>query len=450
MDNEKLNNEIDEGAPEETIAEQTSGDIEDVGVNAGTAADADGYEAGAENDSEMDGQTDVEGYPDSHEINESDIESAAKDYFSEMYNEEEIAEVARKLEDTATDISTEAPIKTRSPEQNRSVENGIPAIHSEAPETGPEKSDPDSEKKKPDNKSFWMMICAILVLLGVIAVVIFNGPNIGIKRSDYVSPPDTADSGEIPEVTEPEELYNVEIDFYDRSDIAVFTKEMKLSDLLETIGCILADDEVPSVPLDTVINADTKVTVEKHKTEILTVEEEIPFETEVRETDLIMKGTAETVQEGKNGKGKTEFKIEYVNGKEVSREKISYEVIEPAVNEIYEYGVGGTLVGNDGRTYSYSLRKIVTATHYHIPGPTYFGREADETVIAVDSSVIPLGTRVYVKNSRYDFGPRMAADVGSIKGDTIAIWLPTTNYQYASFAAAGYVYDMEIYFLDGN
>jgi 3D (Asp-Asp-Asp) domain-containing protein len=388
--------------------------------------------------------------PDSHEISESDIESAAKDYFSEMYSEEEIAEVAKKLEDTASDISIDEPIKTRSPEQNRNVENGIPAIHAETPEPEPANEPEKDDKKKSDNKAFWLMICAILVLLAVAAIVIFQGSNLGIKKSDYVSPDKTLDSQELPEVTEPVALYNVEIDFYDRSDISVFTKEMKLSDLLETIGCVLADDEVPSVPLDTVISADTRVTVEKHKTEILTVEEEIPFEKEVKETDLIMKGTAKTIQEGKNGKSKTEYRIEYVNGKEVSREKISYEVTEPAVNEIYEYGVGGTIVGNDGKTYTYSIRKIVTATHYHIPGPTYFGREADETVIAVDSSVIPLGTRLYVKNARFDFGLRTAADVGSIKGDTIAIWLSPSNYQYAAFAASGYVYDMEIYYIDGQ
>ena len=124
MDREELNNEIDEKITAENKAADEIPETER--PQATEDAGYDGEEI-PEETTELTGEADQEngdaagaGYgdeaSDSHEISESDIESAAKDYFSEMYNEEEIAEVAKKLENTSGDISIEEPIKTRSPE----------------------------------------------------------------------------------------------------------------------------------------------------------------------------------------------------------------------------------------------------------------------------------------------------------------------------------------------
>ena len=119
------------------------------------------------------------------------------------------------------------------------------------------------------------------------------------------------------------------------------------------------------------------------------------------------------------------------------------------MNEVYEEGVGGSFVGSDGVTYSYSYRKVVPATYYNIEGLTYLGTMADESVIAVDMDNIPLGTRLYVKNDRYDFGVRVASDIGGQVDEwEIDIWLSSSNPYYSSFSREGYIYDMEIYYID--
>ena len=60
------------------------------------------------------------------------------------------------------------------------------------------------------------------------------------------------------------------------------------------------------------------------------------------------------------------------------------------------------------------------ATCYYVGGTTASGLPADESVIAVDPSVISLGTRVYVTGAYGDFGERIAADTGgNIIGNTI-------------------------------
>lgn len=63
---------------------------------------------------------------------------------------------------------------------------------------------------------------------------------------------------------------------------------------------------------------------------------------------------------------------------------------------------------------------VVSATCYDLPGHTATGMPVGQGVVAVDPSVIPLGTRMYVP----DYGNGVAADVGSgIQGATIDLWM---------------------------
>jgi 3D (Asp-Asp-Asp) domain-containing protein len=70
----------------------------------------------------------------------------------------------------------------------------------------------------------------------------------------------------------------------------------------------------------------------------------------------------------------------------------------------------------------------VSATCYDLPGRTATGMPVGQGVVAVDPSVIPLGTRMYVPG----YGNSVAADVGGgIKGDVIDLWM--TPSQCASW-----------------
>jgi 3D (Asp-Asp-Asp) domain-containing protein len=66
----------------------------------------------------------------------------------------------------------------------------------------------------------------------------------------------------------------------------------------------------------------------------------------------------------------------------------------------------------------------VSATCYDLSGRTATGMPVGQGVVAVDPSVIPLGTRLYVPG----YGHGVAADVGGgIKGDTIDLWMTPTQ-----------------------
>jgi 3D (Asp-Asp-Asp) domain-containing protein len=64
----------------------------------------------------------------------------------------------------------------------------------------------------------------------------------------------------------------------------------------------------------------------------------------------------------------------------------------------------------------------VVASGYALPGRTATGIRVGWGVVAVDPSVIPLGTRLTIPG----YGEGVAADVGSaIKGARIDLWFPT-------------------------
>ena len=70
----------------------------------------------------------------------------------------------------------------------------------------------------------------------------------------------------------------------------------------------------------------------------------------------------------------------------------------------------------------------VVATAYALPGRTASGSPAGWGAVAVDPSVIPLGSRLSVPG----YGPGVAADTGgAIQGARIDLWFPSVAQAHA-------------------
>lgn len=310
--------------------------------------------------------------------------------------------------------------------------------------------------------------------IGIVCLVLVVGLAVGIpvalsKRSsptpdfemgknyETEPAPDTADTNGVgrDEVTdtetetEPEIKFPVTLTFYDREPITVSTTAITLGELLEVAGYVVQDTDSFSLPLDTELTEETTITVDTVTYDTATETVTLPYESKVTNVQTIPKGQKNISQNGQNGSKTITYSVKLVNGTEVERTVASEDVTTWPVDEIAEVGVGGTLVGSDGVTYSYSYYRVVNATYYDIPGATYLGYDADETVVATDFDYIPAGTKIYVKNDRYDFGVRTAADTGSsIDGWEVDVWLSDANPQKATFAKEGYINDMIIYYID--
>ncbi|MBE6541293.1 MAG: hypothetical protein E7672_02470 [Ruminococcaceae bacterium] len=410
---------------------------------------------------------------------------------------DDIAYVAERITGARHSISaTAAPLKVREKDEEHSPETkaeiAAAAIVTESSEGEPAaEPDAQTDEQTTDNSSMSSgKVFKILVVSAVAVIVVLASLVVGInavlgkeRPSDFdmseshddqpeviepsndpennVDPDDTDDSSETnnddtetdteseTETDPPKQIFTVNLDFFARSDLVVSTEEITFGELLDNIGCTLAEGEVPSVDFDYVIAADTTIMIDKITYGSETITESIAYKSEVKEIDTIMRGTKNYLQYGENGTLEKTYTIEYKNGVEQSRSLASENVIKWPVDEIYELGVGGSFVGANGKTYTYSLRRVVSATYYDIEGLTYIGCNADESCIAVDKSYVPLKTILYVKNDKYDFGERIAADIGGeVKEWEIDIWISHDNPQLPDFAWIGYHKDMEIYYID--
>ncbi len=503
----------EENAEEETVEADTkdaeaakSDESAQVDEEETREGEAETYEVEAETD-ETEGTRDEE--DDSYDPYEDDVVEDDDEHFAAVaeritgarHTRATTAAPLRVREDadhapTAPKATAGIPVREKTEEKGGAVEE-VPSAEASAEDvattdaTTAEATPAEAPDKEPfaflgDKKTFVTIVasaCALILLLVSIIIVINGASNeeyptgqpadivIGdtYEHAEVITPSvsdpvddKTEDSGEETDPSQSEEeteaetvpqatKFTVTLDFFDKEDVTVVTEAIVLSELLTKAGCKLDEADVPSVSLDSLIAASTTVKIDKHAWVSETATEEIPFETVQVDVDTIPRGTTNWIQNGENGVITKTYTVEYVNGVEMSRTLISEETTKWPVTAKYEYGVGGSFVGGDGKYYTYSHRMVVRATYYNWEGLTHLGMYVDDTALAVDPNLIPLGTHLYVKNDKYDFGYRLANDTGAdIKGDWIDIWISKEDAAtiHKEFCDIGFHYDMEVYFID--
>jgi len=219
--------------------------------------------------------------------------------------------------------------------------------------------------------------------------------------------------------------------------LAIGGREIWLRTTAPTVGEALAgsrlavhpDDRVEPGSDEPVVNG-LRVVVTRIVRSFRHHADPIPFET-VRREDMTMDlGKVVVAQPGANGLLERLLLITYEDGRQVSIEELSKEVAREPITQIERVGTAGTIV-RDGQTIRFLKRMDVTATAYE-PGPiscgayadgyTALGLRATRGIIAVDPTVIPFWTRVYVDG----YGFAVAGDSGSaIRGNRIDVCFDT-------------------------
>lgn len=207
-----------------------------------------------------------------------------------------------------------------------------------------------------------------------------------------------------------------------------------------TVADALAKAGVSLGPLDRVVPARETPLEEGMEIRVIRVRQEevveretIPFRTLRWAEPHLPKGEERVVREGKEGILERRFLLTYEDGELVSRRLISTQVVEEPVNRIIGEGTREAAKVLETATGSYRYVDVLEmeATAYY-PGPestgewadgyTYTGLRAGKGVVAVDPSVIPLGTRLYIPG----YGEAIAADIGgAIKGNRIDLGFDT-------------------------
>jgi uncharacterized protein YabE (DUF348 family) len=189
-----------------------------------------------------------------------------------------------------------------------------------------------------------------------------------------------------------------------------------------------------------VITPDDEIAVVRVEKVTDVVEESIAFATEKKNDSSILKGKEKVVQEGKTGSKQKTFEVVKENGKEVTRTLQSEKVISEPITKVVNVGtkvVTAAVSRNNSSAPSGGKEFYVSATAYTpncsgCSGITATGINLNNNpglkLIAVDPSVIPLGSKVWVEG----YGYAIAGDTGgAIKGNKIDVLFSSKAQAYA-------------------
>lgn len=168
--------------------------------------------------------------------------------------------------------------------------------------------------------------------------------------------------------------------------------------------------------------------------EIVTSTEKVAFETKYVDNADMPEGTEKVTQEGKSGVLEITKKQYYFDGKITKVEEISRKVIEEPVDTIIQVGTKKKeqpASSIDGLNYKKTITMKSTAytpNDAGCSGRTATGAKATKGIAAVDTNVIPFGTKLYIPG----YGIAVAADRGgAIKGNRIDLCYNTLSEAYS-------------------
>lgn len=253
-------------------------------------------------------------------------------------------------------------------------------------------------------------------------------------------------------------LNSVNIKFSNNQEITVLTAKTKISDILQENHIVIEDNETVTPGIDSEItNTKTIVislkgeepikiaqntTTEINKEQVLeeytnltekieTVIEEIPFETVTKDVSNGATTTRNAViQYGKNGEKKVTYKVTYKEDEELSREKLSEEIIKNPVDKIVQVQSKSVIVsrssfsrvtGTSGKSGVYKVTAYCACMQCcgKTNGITASGAKATANHTIAAPRTFAFGTKVVINGTTYVVEDRG----GAIQGNRIDIYM---------------------------
>ncbi|MCM3715430.1 3D domain-containing protein [Alkalihalobacillus oceani] len=231
------------------------------------------------------------------------------------------------------------------------------------------------------------------------------------------------------------------------TQIKRWTTPGTVRDILQKHNIIVGEDEFVRPSLDTRLTTENTIEIIEFLSDKEVQTEYINYSVIKQESDDLMVGQEQIIQEGQQGIIEKTFHVIEQDGKETSRILVSEEVTREPSNQLIAVGtkkqverqnpsiqdhlpsidrVPPLIIDREGKE-----TMLVTATAYTpdclgCTGITKMGidlrHRPNIKVIAVDPEVIPLGATVYVEG----YGKAVASDIGSaIKGKKIDLYMHT-------------------------
>lgn len=187
------------------------------------------------------------------------------------------------------------------------------------------------------------------------------------------------------------------------------------------IGISGLDEVEPA--LETPLRDELSMTITRVREDVEVTEEIVPYETVFQPDPTLPIDTQEVQANGAEGITRQRYRVRYENGSEVERQLEDTWVAQEPAQRVIAYGQfiePKTATMNDGTQITYWRRIRMLASSYSAAtagvskdepwyGRTYSGEPMRKGVVAVDTQVIPLRTKVYVPG----YGNGEALDTGT-------------------------------------
>ncbi|HWP98214.1 MAG TPA: 3D domain-containing protein [Syntrophomonadaceae bacterium] len=200
----------------------------------------------------------------------------------------------------------------------------------------------------------------------------------------------------------------------------IFTTPVSVKEAIAMAGFNIGDkDLVKTLPGDTTV-PDQDIEIIRVTEKMVEEQQPVPFQVERSYDNNLENGLTRTIRAGQDGVALNTIKVTYQNNKEVNRQVIASKSVKDPVNKVIAMGTI-TTVSRGGLRLDFHEARIMQTSAYTYTGSNTASGEAPEVgKVAVDPSVIPLGTRLYVEG----YGYAVASDTGgAIKGDRLDLFM---------------------------
>lgn len=262
--------------------------------------------------------------------------------------------------------------------------------------------------------------------------------NVAVTEHDAITPAADAEVG-------PENKIAIEkafgVTLLDGDEVKkVWSTSTTVADFLKQHNIQLNEFDRVEQKMDELVVPKSEIQVVRVEKVTDVVEEETKFAVETKKDDSLLKGKEKVVQTGEKGKVSRTYTVVKENGKEVSRNMVNEKAIKEPIKKVVAVGTkvvtASVSRGTNSAAPSGGKEFYVTATAYTAycngcSGITATGINLKSNpgvkVIAVDPSVIPLGSKVWVE----DYGYAVAGDTGgAIKGNKVDLFMSSKSQAY--------------------
>ena len=200
----------------------------------------------------------------------------------------------------------------------------------------------------------------------------------------------------------------------------IYTTPVTVKEAVALAGFTLGEKDIVKTLPEAMVVPDQEIEVIRVTQQTITQDEEMPYQVEKTTDATLEKGLTRTLKSGKNGLARNTLLVTYYNGQEAKRDIIKIETMVQPVNKVVAMG-SITSVSRGGEHLDFTEARYMQATAYTYSGfHTATGYNPAVGMVAVDPTVIPLGSKMYIEG----YGYAWAADTGgAVKGDTIDVFL---------------------------